>query len=195
VNQFRYASRYTRSSPLERMGKQEMDSCKIYNSGRRCDRSSGARLRPGFGLRGTTSDNSTSNGSLIIPRAPSHWRPGYQLLQTARRRSELHREHWQCAWGSTRRSHPGQTIGPGLGGGGVVDVIAAATGAGLVAGVVVCVAPAPTTTATPAMKTKATAPRMRFFTRTPIIWGTSEIQEVRPLLVTFRGLWLVTWSC
>lgn len=39
--------------------------------------------------------------------------------------------------GSTRRSHPGQTIGPGLGGRGVVDVIAAATGAGLVAGVVV----------------------------------------------------------
>jgi hypothetical protein len=123
-------------------------------------------------MKKETSDNLDAGWFTYNPEALIIWRPGYQLLQAARSRSELHREHWQCAWGSTRQSHPGQTIGPGLGdGGGVVDVIAAATGAGLVAGVVVCVAPTPEAITKPATKMNAIAPRMPFFTRTPIIWG------------------------
>jgi hypothetical protein len=67
-------------------------------------------------------------------------------------------------------------VGSGLG---VVGVANIATGAGLGAEVVAS-APAATatpTTATPATKMEATAPTMRFFTRTPITLGTSVVQD------------------
>ncbi|MDT7711671.1 MAG: hypothetical protein QOG46_360 [Pseudonocardiales bacterium] len=90
-------------------------------------------------------------------------------------RSDLHREHPQCPWGWMTWPQASQ-VGSGLG---VVGVANIATGAGLVAGVVAS-APAATATpatATPATKMEATAPTMRFFTRTPITLGASVVQD------------------